>query len=251
MPIIALQGIRGGIGTTSVTAALGWALSQLGEKVLVIDFSPENMLRLHYSMPVATQRGWASAELAGGHWQQGAMSYNSHLDFLPFGQVSPTVRAHIADSSTDSLPDIFQPSGWQEPILRLKKSADYQWILCDVPAGESQRTRQVLSLADSVLLLMFADAQCHVRLHQQNLPTQSHFLINQYMPASVLQQDIMALWQQTLTSLVPVQLHRDEAMAESMAGKQPAGQFRPQSKVAQEIMTLANWCLINLRDTPK
>lgn len=45
MPVIALQGIRGGIGTTSITAALAWALQQLGESVLVIDLSPDNLLR--------------------------------------------------------------------------------------------------------------------------------------------------------------------------------------------------------------
>lgn len=38
MPVLALQGVRGGIGTTSVTAALAWALQQLDESVLVIDF---------------------------------------------------------------------------------------------------------------------------------------------------------------------------------------------------------------------
>lgn len=42
MPVLALQGVRGGIGTTSVTAALAWALQQLDESVLVIDFSPDN-----------------------------------------------------------------------------------------------------------------------------------------------------------------------------------------------------------------
>ena len=42
MPVLALQGIRGGTGTTSVTAALAWALQQLGESTLVIDWSPTN-----------------------------------------------------------------------------------------------------------------------------------------------------------------------------------------------------------------
>ncbi|WP_457292159.1 cellulose synthase operon protein YhjQ/BcsQ, partial [Pseudomonas azotoformans] len=32
MPVIALQGIHGGCGVTSVTAALAWALAQSGEK---------------------------------------------------------------------------------------------------------------------------------------------------------------------------------------------------------------------------
>lgn len=45
MAILGLQGIRGGVGTTSITAALAWALQLLGETVLVVDASPDNMLR--------------------------------------------------------------------------------------------------------------------------------------------------------------------------------------------------------------
>lgn len=37
MAILGLQGIRGGVGTTSITAALAWALQLLGETVLAID----------------------------------------------------------------------------------------------------------------------------------------------------------------------------------------------------------------------
>lgn len=45
MAILGLQGVRGGTGTTSITAALAWALQLLGETVLVVDASPDNMLR--------------------------------------------------------------------------------------------------------------------------------------------------------------------------------------------------------------
>lgn len=36
MAVLGLQGVRGGVGTTSVTAALAWSLQVLGESVLVI-----------------------------------------------------------------------------------------------------------------------------------------------------------------------------------------------------------------------
>lgn len=69
MPVIALQGLRGGMGTTSVTAALAWALQQLGESVLAIDFTPDNLLRLHFNTPFELTRGWAAQNMtaaAGG-----------------------------------------------------------------------------------------------------------------------------------------------------------------------------------------
>lgn len=49
MAILGLQGVRGGVGTTSLTAALAWALQILGENVLVIDASPDNLLRMSFT----------------------------------------------------------------------------------------------------------------------------------------------------------------------------------------------------------
>lgn len=35
MAVLGLQGVRGGVGTTTITAALAWSLQMLGENVLV------------------------------------------------------------------------------------------------------------------------------------------------------------------------------------------------------------------------
>ena len=57
MAILGLQGVRGGVGTTSITAALAWSLQLLGESVLVIDASPDNMLRLSFNDDIARETG--------------------------------------------------------------------------------------------------------------------------------------------------------------------------------------------------
>ncbi|CAI1725740.1 cellulose biosynthesis protein BcsQ [Serratia plymuthica] len=238
MPVIALQGLRGGMGTTSVTAALAWALQQLGESVLAIDFAPDNLLRLHFNMPFGLARGWARAEQDGGDWQQGAMRYCEKLDFLPFGRLTATERLNLQS-----------PAHWQDRLAQLAAGGQYHWILLDVPADDSVLARQALALADSIFMLIAPDANCQIRLHQQALPEGCRFLINQYFAASQLQQDLHQLWLQTLGGLLPVAIHRDEAMAEAMAVKQPLGEYRPESLAADEVLTLANWCLINLKDT--
>lgn len=55
MAILGLQGVRGGTGVTSITAALAWALQLLGESVLAIDASPDNMLRF-FLIPISIIR---------------------------------------------------------------------------------------------------------------------------------------------------------------------------------------------------
>ena len=46
MAVLGLQGVRGGVGTTTITAALAWSLQMLGENVLVVDASPGDAANL-------------------------------------------------------------------------------------------------------------------------------------------------------------------------------------------------------------
>jgi cellulose synthase operon protein YhjQ len=243
MAVIALQGVRGGCGVTSLTAALAWALQELGESVLAIDFSPDNLLRLHFNTPFELPRGWARAELDGADWQQGAMRYCDKLDFLPFGRLSLDEQSKAGQQWVDT------PTRWRDFLQQVKASGQYRWILLDVAAGNTPLIQQQLALADSLFLVLNLDTNCHARLHQQALPAHCHFLINAYSAASHLQGDLHQLWLQTLGNLLPLMVHRDEAMFEALAAKQPLGEYRPESLAAEEVLTLANWCLINLQDT--
>lgn len=95
MPVIALQGIRGGIGVTSIAAGLGWALAQLNESVLVIDFTADNLLRLHFNMPFEQAGGWARSYQDNGDWSESIHSYNKYLSYLPFGKITQPERINL------------------------------------------------------------------------------------------------------------------------------------------------------------
>lgn len=80
MAILGLQGVRGGTGVTSITAALAWALQLLGESVLAIDASPDNMLRFFFNTDIHHQDGWARALLDGRDWRDAGLRYTQHID---------------------------------------------------------------------------------------------------------------------------------------------------------------------------
>ncbi|MDU3812687.1 MAG: cellulose synthase operon protein YhjQ/BcsQ [Klebsiella grimontii] len=183
MAILGLQGVRGGTGTTSITAALAWALQLLGETVLVVDASPDNMLRFFFNVDFSHKAGWARATIDGTDWRDAGLRYTSHIDLLPFGQLTP---------------------GERENIERLQPT-----------------------------------------LHQQALPVNSDILINDLRVGSQLQEDLYQLWLESQRRILPVTIHRDEAMAECLAAKQPLGEYRQDSLAAEEILTLANWCLLH------
>ncbi|ECR4937799.1 cellulose biosynthesis protein BcsQ [Salmonella enterica] len=238
MAILGLQGVRGGVGTTSLTAALAWALQILGENVLVIDASPDNLLRMSFNVDFVHQGGWARSLLDGQDWRDAGLRYPSQLDLLPFGQLTAQEREN--------------PQAWQETlgeigsaIQALKASGRYSWILLDLPYGASPLTGQLVSLCDHTLAIAQVDANCHIRLHQQALPAGAHILINDLRIGSQLQDDLYQVWLQSQRRLLPIVIHRDEAMAECMASKQPLGEYRSDSLAAEEVLTLANWCLLH------
>ncbi|WP_075182482.1 cellulose biosynthesis protein BcsQ [Pantoea sp. 1.19] len=237
MPIIALQGLRGGSGATSLTAALAWALSSLNASVLAIDFCPINQLRLHFNTPREETRGWAQAIHQGGDWQGSALRYMPGLDFLPFGELSDdAVSAFEAQSDTALGP-------WPDRLRQL--SSDYRWILLDVPAENSRWSRQASGLADLVLRVIVPDANTHLRLHQRPFSGNTRFVINQYNTHSRTHQDLQQLWLSIVSPLLPVMVHRDEALAEALLIKQPIGEYRPHSLAAEEVNTLANWLRVH------
>ncbi len=102
MAVLGLQGVRGGVGTTSITAALAWSLQTLGENVLVIDASPDNLLRLLFNVDFAHRNGWARALLDGQDWRDAGLRYTSQLHLLPYGQLSAEERE--------------TPQAWQERL---------------------------------------------------------------------------------------------------------------------------------------
>ena len=70
---------------------------------------------------------------------------------------------------------------------------------------------------------MHPDGNSHIRLHQQALPINSDILINDLRVGSQLQEDLYQLWLESQRRILPVTIHRDEAMAECLAAKQPLG----------------------------
>ncbi|WP_343553944.1 cellulose biosynthesis protein BcsQ [Pantoea sp.] len=238
MSVIALQGLRGGSGATSLCAALGWALNALQQSVLVIDLSSVNQLAAHFNLPLDNASGWAPALLEQQAWQNSAQRYQNGLDFLPFGQLSSTqvARFNAADA------DFAAPLLHALPALK----SQYDWIIFDVPADLLPWHRAFMLAANRLLQVLTLDANCQLRLHHPRFLPHTLFLINQFNANSQLQQDLHQLWINSLNNLIPQVIHRDEALAEALMMKQPVGEYRPHALASDEINTLANWLLLHV-----
>ncbi|HAG19470.1 MAG TPA: cellulose synthase operon protein YhjQ, partial [Pseudomonas sp.] len=125
MKQLVLRGLRGGIGATSLLAGLGIALHEQGERVLLIDLSPDNMLRLHFSVDIAYASGWARAQLDAAPWHESALELLPGLHLLPYGELGGAEISQIegqlcADSSC-----------WAQRCDLI--GHNYDWVLFDLP----------------------------------------------------------------------------------------------------------------------
>ena len=231
------RGIRGGVGTSASLAALAYALYAMEQRVLVVDMCPENTLGLHFNLDLAPHGGWARATLDQQPWNESAWCVSDRLYVLPYGHVTETEYVQL-DAWL-----LQHPQLWRQRQAALGDAFD--WVLFDLPQRlPGHASNPPCDFAFSVIN---ADAACHVLL--QTRPKDSNWLlVNRFDPGSQLQRDLTLIWQNRYTaSLIPINLHSDEAMGEALACRQPVGRYAPASLITQDIISFASWCLVRGR----
>ncbi|MDH0027818.1 cellulose biosynthesis protein BcsQ [Aeromonas caviae] len=213
MNCVALQGIRGGVGTSSLVAGLALAAREQGARVLAVDLCHDNLLGIHLGLPHADARGWSRLADPAREWRSALYHYEEGLDLLSHGGGEGASAEWLAGID------------------------GYDLVLLDLPLGP------VPALPCRLLTIVNADANCHVRLHRHPWAAGELLLVTQFSSRRALQQDLLDLWQAAGLPLLGLRLHRDEAMAEAMAAKQPVGRYAPTSLIAHELASLASWCL--------
>ncbi len=237
--VLAMRGIRGGVGTTTLLAGIGDALHRMGERVLLVDACPENMLGLHFNMPVDEAAGWAQADLQGADWRSAAFAVQEGLVVLPYGQV-PGDGPEILESRLRDHAGL-----WQERIHEL--SGRFDWVLFDLPQRLPAHVAALMGDAPNVipLCVLNPDPACHVLLQRRRpAPERTFFLANGFDPSVQLQRDLVQLWSTRLgRKWLSRTVHEDAAVPEALAMKSPIGRYRPESLASADFESLAIWCL--------
>ena len=232
---LSMRGLRGGVGTTSLLAALGLALHRQGQRVLLVEISPENLLGLHFNLPFAETAGWARADIDGSDWRDAAFAVQRGLAILPYGRLD---EAEVARIETDSART---PKRWAERAQWL--AGDYDWLLFDLPARLPGHADAID--AELPLRLLNVDPACHALLARGDADgSGERWLVNRHDPAIPLQADLMHLWRQDYAEkLLPLVVYEDAAVPAALARKRPLGWVDVGSLAAADIESLALWCL--------
>ncbi|MFW0754072.1 cellulose biosynthesis protein BcsQ [Pseudomonas sp. H11T01] len=240
MTSLSARGVRGGVGNSSLLAALGHALHHLGERVLLVDMCPENLLGLHFNLAVGERSGWARALLDEQGWVDQAWTLQSGFCLMPYGRLEWSEQQRVEQQLCQ------EPELWARRQIVLTQHFD--WILFDLPQrlpGHAKVGRCALQIR-----VAEADAACHVLL-QRVEALNSYLLVNRFDPASLLQRDLLLIWRKLFGGrMLPLTVHSDEAMREALAFKKPVGEHSPASLAAQDVLSLATWCLAQRQERP-
>lgn len=239
MPLVCLSSPKGGVGKTTLTANLAFALQRLGLPVTVIDFDVQNALRLHFGVPLSEPAGYVAQAEQYPDWQRFALTTGDGIRLLPYGLVDEAQRQRFEHRLQDD-------PAFLANALHSLLAIPQMVVLADTPPGPSPALSALNRLADIRIVVLLADAASASLIPQveqgrflptahphQQLPV--YYIVNQVDRRRRLNNDTTELLQARLgTSLLGL-VHRDEALAETLAMQLPIFTFDPTSAAAYDI----------------
>ncbi|MGV6475667.1 cellulose biosynthesis protein BcsQ [Azotobacter vinelandii] len=242
MPLICIASPKGGVGKTTLTAGLAFALQRLGLPVTVIDFDVQNALRLHFAVALGDLRGYV-AHAEQSDWRRLALQTSGGIGLLPYGMVGEAQRLRF-----EAL--LAETQGFLEEALRGILSIPRMVVLADTPPGPSPALNALNAIADVRIAVLLADAASVSLLPQieqgffyvpqaTRSPLPVLYIINQVDRRRRLSADTTELMRARLQGSLLGLVHRDEALAEALASQQSIFAFDPSSAAAHDLDTIA------------
>lgn len=239
MPLVCICSPKGGVGKTTVTANLAYALARSGSKVLAIDFDVQNALRLHFGVPLSDGRGYVARVSESADWSQSVLTAGSNMFVMPYGDVTEEQRLEFEKHLTND--SHFLARG-------LSTLLNYPGlvILADFPPGPNPALKAMSQLADLHLITLLADTASlsllpHIENHRltggepPNNKAGYYFLLNQSDSRRHISRDVTAFMQQRLGDRLLGIINRDESVAEANASQQSIFDFSAASAAAFDI----------------
>lgn len=226
VPVLAVFSLAGGVGKTSLVAAVGRGLTARGERVLLTDTCTFGVLPFYFG----------AREVKPGV----VRTFSGGTSDPPIRVLTLEAERYEAD------PDLLRRE-------MTRGAQDSSRVLIDVATGSGSMLRQAARLAPTVLVPVVPDMASVVTLqamegffrNQEGLsgkPLQAWFVLNQFDPSSPLQRDVREVLRQQLGErLLPFVVHRSAAVSEALAEGMTVLDYAPNSAAAEDIMSLVTW----------
>lgn len=245
MKIISIVSPKGGVGKTTISANISVGLTKLGYSVVALDLDSQNALQSHFFINKAITAGIVSASIEEKSWHDIMQSTPLGVDLLPHGKVTEETIQQFEDILR------LQPLWILDNLQKMNLNRD-TIVVIDTPPGSTHNLRQALRAADLVIGVTFADAGSYTALPQLQFFIDDYckgragfidygLIINQVDQTKQLSKDINLVINSIFSDRIIGQIHKDEAVSESLAYGESIFEYSPYSEAAHEIMKCCYW----------
>ncbi|WP_256586064.1 cellulose biosynthesis protein BcsQ [Pseudomonas sp. ICMP 460] len=222
--VVVLVSATGGVGRSTLAAALASGLQRQGHPAFALDLDPQNALR-HHLCPGFDLPGIGATSLLNQSWQALPQRGFAGCRVIAFGETD-LAQQH---SLNRWLGQDVEFLGKRLAGLGL---TGQHTVFIDVPAGNTVYLRQAMSVADTVLVVVRPDAASFRRLAKMDevlapycageSPAQRFYVINQVDGGCAFSQDMAGVFRLHLGDAVLGEVHCDRAFSEAQAyGRDP------------------------------
>lgn len=151
MPLICFASPKGGVGKTTLAANLADALQRDGRRVLVVDFDPQNTLRLHFGVPLTDMGGFTADLPRRPDWRACVRETASGVMVLPHGAMELRGALGLA-AALERDPDLLAAP------MRAILADPGLTVIADTPPGPSHALAVLVPMASMVVAVLQAEA---------------------------------------------------------------------------------------------
>lgn len=222
--VVVVVSATGGVGRSTLAAALASGLQRQGHPALALELDPQNALR-HHLCPGFDVPGLGATSLLNQTWQALPKRGFAGCRLVTFGETDAVQQQSL--------------NRWlgQDQAFLAKRLAGLglnasDTVVIDVPAGNTVYLSQALSVADVVLVVVQPDAASFRRLAKMDevlapylagaAPPQRFYVINQVDAGHSFSQDMAGVFKLRLGDAVLGTVQRDTSLSEAQAyGRDP------------------------------
>ncbi|MGY2253629.1 cellulose biosynthesis protein BcsQ [Pseudomonas reactans] len=222
--VVVVVSAKGGVGRTTLAAALTSGLQRQGHPALALDLDPQDALR-HHLAPGVNMAGVGATSLLNKTWEALPVRGFAGCRMVAFGETDPVQQQSLNRWLGQDLEFLTKRLGGM-------KLSGRDTVIIDVPAGNSVYLSQAMSVADVVLVVVQADVASFRSLAQMDsvlAPYLAHakspyrfYVINQVDPAHRFSEDMVDVFKLRLGDAVLGTVQRDPSFIEAQAyGRDP------------------------------